>query len=172
MPALQLSNGRWLMCRIRNCEVINQISANDRIPQLLEISGTLPGLIAGAYFMFSRRQLAEALVDGWVVVEQILDRLWTRYTSDISDNSRKQRLSDTRTYSAAVRIEILHTLGIIPTALYAMLNVSRKHRNDLAHRSKISLTMATEVLECIKQMIESFCKTSIAQPLTHVGVNW
>ena len=171
-PSLQLHLGTWRTNQLCSFEVVNAAIGQECTSRLNQISSSLPTLVAGAYFMFSRRQLSEALVDGWIVIEQIIVGLWTNYTSSIIAKSRRERLLDSRTYSVGVRIETLYTIDVISEPLYTALNAARKHRNELAHRAKINLAMATEVLDAMKQTIEFFCKASIAMPLANVGVNW
>lgn len=171
-PSMHLLQGTWRMHRVHDPQIVSNVTRLVCSSKLSQISENLPGLAAGAYSLFSQRQLPEALTDAWIVIEQIVDWLWTDYLSQLDDTNRQERLSDTRTYSAAVRIEILHTVGTLTSSLYSALNVARKHRNNLAHRAKISLDMAIETVSAMKDMIESFCKTSIATPLATSGVNW
>jgi hypothetical protein len=172
MPLMQLLQRTWRMNQLHDLDVVEAMARQECTSQLVQVSDYLPTLVAGAYSLFSQRQLSEALIDSWIVVEQIIDWLWTDYLLRIADKSRKKRLSDPRTYSAAVQIEILHTIGVLPLSLYQALNTARKHRNDLAHRAEISLTMATEGVTAMKQIIEFLCKTSVEPPSVSVGVNW
>ncbi len=171
-PSMHLLQGTWRMHRVHDPQILSNVSRLLCASKFFEVSENLPGLVAGAYSLFSQRQLPEALIDAWIVIEQIIDWLWTDYLSQFDDASRRERLSDTRTYSAAVRIEILHTAGVLSDSLYRALHLARKHRNDLAHRAKISLAMATDTLAGMKEMIEFFCHASIATPLATSGVNW
>jgi len=171
-PSLQLLRGMWRMHPLHTLDVVDKVVNLQCTSLLVEVSDNLPTFVAGAYSLFSQRQAAEALIDSWIVIEQIIDSLWAHYLTRIADNSRKDRLSDPRTYTAAVRIELLYTVGILPLPLYEVLNIARAHRNRLAHRAEISLTMSKECLMAMKEMIEFLCKTSVEPPLTCEGVNW
>jgi len=173
-PSLQLldERGIWRMHPLHSLDVVDKV-ANLRCTSLLvEVSDNLPTFVAGAYSLFSQRQAGEALMDSWIVIEQIIDSLWADFLKRITGNSRKERLPDRRIYTSAVRIELLYTVGILPLPLYEALNIARDHRNKLAHRAKISLTMSKECLMAMKQMIEFLCKTSVEPPLANLGVNW
>jgi len=159
------------MHQVHSSSTLQQVLSLECANRLVEVSDYLPTLVAGAYSMFSRGQLSAALIDSWIAIEQILDFLWQIYLSDFP-KKRKRRLNDTRTYTAAVRIEMLHTVDVLPATLYESLNTARKHRNDLAHRAKISIDMATEVVGAMKETIEFFTKISVAPPLVNRGVNW
>lgn len=171
-PSMQLLQGTWLTHPLHSLDMVKAVAKQECASLLVELSNNLPTLVAGAYSFLSQRQLSEAIMDSWIVIEQIIDSLWANYLVRITDNSRKERLSDERTYTAAVQIEVLYTAGTLPPSLYQALNIARKHRNDLAHRAKITLRMATECLTAMKQMIEFFCKKSVEPPLAFEGVNW
>jgi hypothetical protein len=144
----------------------------ERANKLAEVAQLLPTLVAGAYSMFSRRHLGEALLDSWGACEQILDYLWREYVSSLRNDRRRERLQDTRTYTAAVRTETLFTAGVIDSTVYDALNTARKQRNDMAHRAKITLQGAREGAYAMKLMIELLCTTNIEPPLTSTGINW
>jgi hypothetical protein len=137
-----LIRGNWLSPDVPR-EDIEASLALRRANVLRAVSPTLPTFVAGAYSTFSRQQLPESLIDSWVVVEQYIDSLWSTYLGAISDGQRKKRLDDTRTYSAAVRLEFLHAEGRIPADFYEVAHSARKYRNELAHRSRISFEAAS-----------------------------
>jgi hypothetical protein len=170
-PLRELLHGDWRTHRVHGLKVLEQVLSQECTLQLVQVSDHLPALIAGAYSLFSRGQLSEALIDSWIVIEQILDDLWTTYLAGMAKD-RKRRLSDTRTYTAAVRTEVLHTTGAISDPLYESLNTARKHRNDLAHRAEINLGMAVEVIGAMKEMIEFLTGISVASPAVSRGINW
>lgn len=139
---------------------------------LVEVSEDLPALVAGAYSLFSQRQLSEALIDSWIVCEQVIDHLWKNYISTIEDKSRVKRLDDNRTYSVAVRTEILHSIGEISAPIYNELNKARKNRNELAHGAKTTLSETTVCLNAMKLIVEFLCNRTVEPPLANVGVTW
>jgi hypothetical protein len=172
IPSMQLLQGTWRLNPVHSIDVVNVITKQKLSSQLASISESLPTLVASAYSLFSRSQNSEALIDSWIVIEQVIDWLWKNYLGTIAECSRKDRLSDTRTYSAAVRIETLHTTAKIPLPIYEAANAARQHRNNLAHRAKINQGMAMESMFAMKQVIEFICNTTVEPPLTNVGVTW
>jgi len=162
-------------------EVLDRIATMFRAKQLANISVTLPTFTAGAYYQYSRRHFGEALIDSFVVIEQILDSLWKSYISKLpntdepntkKDEGRKKRLEDTRTYSVSVRAEVLFTAGTIEAKLYNPIQKARKHRNKTAHRAKISPQAAEDCLKAMQATVEFVCQCKVAEPLTTEGIIW
>ena len=60
--------------------------------KLALISENLPLLIASAFSLYSKQETSEALIDSWIVVEQIIDYLWSEYLDLIEISERKDRL--------------------------------------------------------------------------------
>ena len=170
--SMHLIRGTWRTHRMTSPDIIQKVIRLDCSTKLMEVSQNLPALIAGAYSYFSQRQLSESLLDSWIVIEQILDWYWSNYVSKFSDKKRKESLKDSRTYTSAVRIEILCSASVFPQQVYEKINNARKHRNNLAHRAKINISMAKETVDALKLMIEFFCGCSINPFLVNEGVNW
>lgn len=171
-PSLALLRGDWLSWPIHPESAVDQAANQACTSYLGHISPSLPALVAGAYSLFSRRQLSEALMDSWIVSEQILDHLWEKYMLTVPDRARKKRLEDTRIFTATVRAEVLLTAGTIGLSIYQAIQKARKHRNDLAHRAKISLSNASECLHTMKALVELVCEREVAWPEVSTGVNW
>ena len=140
--------------------------------KLAEISASLPEFVAGAYSLYSQRQINEALADSWIVCEQLLNHLWQTYSAEIKDTPRKKRLEDTRTYSASVRLEVLKTAQLLPDALYQALHKARDHRNKLLHRANMSLQATSESMTAMKMTLEHILGEEVAEPSVSTGVNW
>ena len=83
---------------------------------------------------------AESLIFLWTAIEQIIGSVWERdVIKNCAENSvsgRKQFLQDTRTWTAAARIELLFQRGFVDAQNYEKLNHARKARNALAHEGK------------------------------------
>lgn len=168
LPSFEFLHHLWFLFARHlphDLDVVESVSTTYYTSELVTISEYLPTLISGAYSLFSQHQLSEAVIDGWIVIEQIIDWFWTEYVRSIPDKDQKKRLSDYRTYSVAVRLDMLHTVNVLPFPLCQVLHRARKHRNDLAHRAKINLAMATESLDAMKQLIEFVCKVPVEPPM-------
>ena len=173
-PSFELLRGTWPAGHAMHVQegVLDTACLLERANKLSDLSPTLPTLVAGAYSLSSQRQLGEALIDAWVVSEQILDYLWREHVSKVGDTARKDRLSDPRTYSAAVRTEILHTTDEIDQDLYSALNLARKHRNDMAHRARVTSQAANDVLHAMKLMLEHLLQTEVESPIAGSSISW
>jgi hypothetical protein len=89
----------------------------------------------------ARRDWGAALSNLWIVIEQITSNIWTRRILSSSQESeiiagRLDQLSDTRTWTAAARQELLYQIGAISSETLSTLSIARKARNALAHRGK------------------------------------
>jgi len=89
----------------------------------------------------ARRDWGSALINLWIVTEQLLEALWSREIVEPTralDNSRarKDQLNDHRAWTAATRIEMLHQKGLLDLPTLTALSKARKARNDLAHGGK------------------------------------
>ena len=88
IPSLQLLQGTWLTHPIHSTDVITAVAKQEVSSQLGLISDNLPTFVASAYSLFSNHQNSEALIDSWIVIEQIIDWLWKDYLSQIKERPR------------------------------------------------------------------------------------
>jgi hypothetical protein len=85
-----------------------------------------------------------SLVNYWTIAEWIINDLWRQMQRDYEsregtvfiDRSRRKRLEDGRTYTAAVMTEFLSFLGYLSKDLYDDICKVRKSRNDWMHDLK------------------------------------
>jgi len=171
-PSLALLSNHWIGWPTHGGSLVDEAARLPRTRILAAVSATIPSLVAGAYYHYSRRQPAEALMDAWIVTEQILDSMWTGYTDAAKDGKRKERLLDSRTYSASVRIEVLHTAGVIERDVYERLHEAREARNRLAHRSLIDVNAASQGMCAMRCLVQLLCGTAVAEADVSIGVNW
>lgn len=84
------------------------------------------------------RDWTSAMADLWICIEQVISDEWSELvnSADTSIPGRKDLLSDSRTWTAAARIEVLFQSGRVDEASYSLLSVARKARNWLAHTGK------------------------------------
>jgi hypothetical protein len=108
----------------------------------------------------ARRDWGTALANLWIVVEQITSNLWDRRMVGPAQGpdpipGRIDQLSDPRTWTIAVRHELLHQIGVLSRDTLAKLSEARKARNALAHRgthptadaAQSAYAAATELLQ-------------------------
>jgi hypothetical protein len=154
------SNHYWpvnFYWRPHDPSVLERISGTANALRLREISSTLPALLVAATYHATRHSLAEGIVTSWIVCEELLSFLWDQHVSQLPEKERRDRLKDSRTYSAAVRLEVLLTNGSIGPELCSLLQRARGMRNALAHRSVTSQESA------------DLCSRAMREMLTHVG---
>ena len=81
-----------------------------------------------------------ALVLSWTFIEMLIDELWKKEMIEnvsTEEIGRKKRLKDYRTYSSAIKIEVLYIKSIIDIDTYVKLNQLRKLRNDFIHEGMV-----------------------------------
>jgi hypothetical protein len=89
----------------------------------------------------ARRDWGAALANLWIIIEQISSRLWEiRMVKPAQAPDpipgRADQLSDPRTWTIAVRHELLHQIGVLSRETLVKLSTARKARNALAHNGK------------------------------------
>lgn len=132
------------------------LGKTDGVPialRLREISQSLPTLLVAATYHATRHDLAEGIVTSWIVCEELISFLWDRHVEAVREKERRDRLGDNRTYSAAVRIEVLQVAGVLPADLCKLLHEARKLRNALAHRAAMGLKAADVCVQAMRQML-------------------
>jgi hypothetical protein len=87
----------------------------------------------------ARRDWSAGLSNLWIVIEQLVSHVWSdaiikRAAS--ASKARRDQLDDNRTWTVAVKLELLHQLGHLSAGALHELSVSRKARNDLAHEGR------------------------------------
>jgi hypothetical protein len=108
----------------------------------------------------ARRDWGAALANLWIVVEQITSNLWEHRMVGPAQGpdpipGRIDQLSDPRSWTIAVRHELLHQIGMLSRDMLAKLSEARKARNALAHRgthptadaAQSAYAAATELLQ-------------------------
>jgi len=89
----------------------------------------------------ARRDWGTGLANLWIVAEQITSALWLKEVvsptlADDSSKTRRNQLSDTRTWTMSARLELLYQKGSLPLEIFKQLSVARKARNDLSHQGR------------------------------------
>ena len=162
------------LVRLRNASSLEAIALLDpRIAEFSDLSAAMtmgrailedvPEL-SGEFLLkgitgIARRDWGAALANLWIVVEQITSNLWEHWMVEPARTpdpipGRANQLSDTRTWSIAVRHETLHQISVLPRETLIKLSEARKARNTLTHSGKhptpdeaqAAYTAATELL--------------------------
>lgn len=117
-------------------------------------------------------EFPEALLMAWVVTEQLFDETWSTWRSEL-EPVRRARLGDGRVYSAAVRIEMLCTAGVVEKPLADLLHAARTKRNDLAHRAAFQADDARTAIEAMVAMLSWRLGEAVQSPLpVTLQVHW
>jgi len=142
--------------RYRNASALESIQLHKpRTTTIAQLDGAMKvGLealrclapVQGEYLLegatgLARRDWGAALANLWIVTEQLLEALWTREVvqpSRLTDTSkaRREQLTDSRLWTSAARIELLHQKGVFDLQTLTTLSKARKARNDLSHRGQ------------------------------------
>lgn len=131
-------------------------SLSSKLPQSIS-TVLLPACTA-----FTNEEWERALILGWTSVELVLENLWNTLVmsgnavNGITPSRRKDFLSDTRTWSASTRVELLWRMGVLTDAIYASIDRARAARNAFVHSAKsCSPDDAKSALEGTLSLIET-----------------
>ena len=148
---------------------VDQVAPLNFTTTISSISESAPRFVASAYSHYSRAHMAEAIIDAFVVIEQIVDHYWSQHISQVP-LKRRERLKDTRLYTASSRIEVLETTGVIDSAQSTHFHNARGHRNNVAHRGAVGPDSAKESMSALKAALELLCGDEVTQPQTSKSV--
>lgn len=160
-PPYRKGDYRWPPHRywiLQDPKILDRVDGVRGAMRLREFSPTLPALFLAAVYNTLRHNLAECIVTSWIVCEQLLSFLWDEYVSAMGEKDRRDRLGDTRTYGASVRLEVLLVAGVIDSGLYKVMHEARKIRNALAHRAVLGQDAAAASASAMQKI------------LAHVGI--
>jgi len=111
-------------------------------------------LLVRAEVSFREHDFSLSAILAWTMIEMAIDRLWGNYIAD-KTKLRRNRLSDNRTYSVAVRIEFLVLANLINANLGEELSAVRRARNTYIHSgAPISMNIATTALVTATQLLK------------------
>jgi hypothetical protein len=107
----------------------------------------------------ARRDWSAGLSNLWIVIEQIVSHIWDseiikKAEAAGSPKSRRNQLGDNRTWTVAVKLEMLHQKGHLNADALQELSTARKARNDLAHEGHTpSEASALSALNGVRRLI-------------------
>jgi hypothetical protein len=165
--SVAIIQGTWVMWMMHGSAPSGVLAASTALARarvLRGISESLPAFVVGAYSNYSKHQLGEAMADAWVAIEQIVNALWDQHKEGIDRGARKRRLSDTRTYTAAVRIEVLEQAGILSGDTAEMFQAARGKRNELMHGGAVSWERTEAVMDAMKHALEHVLGQEVTVP--------
>lgn len=117
-----------------SAEVLSKLGELRLARMLYDIAAEIPALVAGAVGHHHRGRPAEATLFAWMVCERLINHAWsTEIVPAARSDAHGSQLRDHRTYTAAVRIEILRREGLLDETEFDLLSRARKARNDQAH---------------------------------------
>jgi hypothetical protein len=130
------------LCGPRTAQISDLVTAMAAGRSILDALPELSGefLLKGVTGI-ARRDWGTALANIWIVVEQITSNLWERRIvrpAQAPDPipGRVDQLSDPRTWTIAMRHELLHQISVLSRQTLRRLSEARKARNALAHSGK------------------------------------
>jgi len=137
-------------------EIIKKIDEGNKIVKAIPNLSTFH--LLNGITEFKHQSWSASLTYLWVVVEEITDYLWLQNIIDkvTGENTkkRKEALKDTRTYTMAVKQEVLLQIGVLNERLYNNIFEIRQMRNKLIHEGKmIPESKATLLYESVKELL-------------------
>ena len=145
--------------------ILDDIQGVPRARALAAVAPSLPHFVAAAYTFYARRLLAEGLINTWIAIEQILSHMWRQeHVAGAEPGSRRERLTDQRTFSAAVQIEVLQTAGVLDQDLADTLHRARGARNKLAHEGQLVEAGCEAGIDALVKLLVTLTKMPVARP--------
>ena len=151
-------------------ESLSAISSIETLPlttRILTVSTTAPGFVAAAYASYSRAQMAESVVDAFVVIEQIVNHYCQQPYPNLTEIQRGQIQSN----RVVDRIDGLKSVGCIDKNQSDNFQNARKHRNAVAHSAVVGPDSAEETMIALHVALEFVCGAPVAKPETGRSVN-
>jgi len=166
-PEILLRQSSWQVHWTRVDEsVLNQIaplSITGNLPQ--QMLGTAPAFIAGAYSHYSRKRMAEAIIDAFVFLEQFINHYWGENITSCQRHIANLPTDQKRTIrknSVYDRINILQAIGCFNPVQASCFHQARHHRNEVAHSANVGSTSAEETMNALKAALDLVCGVAVA----------
>ena len=107
-----------------------------------------------ASYQLTSHQFSAALIISWVVVEKIINKVWSLHQDELHNSGKakmtgkRRDLLSGRDYSASVVSQILSITGKIDDAMLERLDNARKTRNNFVHG--LTPINSKDAVDCIK----------------------
>lgn len=122
-----------------------------------KLSNISPSVLIQSASYYVSKQYTESLIFSWTTIEKIVNLIWDKEViakDDGNISARKTLLKDFRTWTNAVRMDVLFQLHLLPTELYSSLTLTRKTRNNFMHNQNAIKSQHAEVaLKSLMQLI-------------------
>ena len=172
MLPFYLNQEGWFSAQLLNHQVLDHIDGVRRAQALASIAASMPLFVIGAYSNFSRLQLSEAVLDAFIVVEQMIDKLWQDWPGSASPTGPQKRPSDRAFDDVSYRIGKLHADGVLVGPIYDAIDAARLARNFVAHRGVVTDEAASTALEALRLLLARFLKTEVPAAIHIRGLTW
>ncbi|PCI44796.1 MAG: hypothetical protein COB41_03340 [Proteobacteria bacterium] len=114
------------------------------------------------YTAMAYQNRSDALASLWIVVEQLTSFLWEKkFLSNpkfhpASIKKRRDSMKDNRTWSTAIKHELLWQTGLLSEGSFVALTSARKQRNNLVHDGKIpDFSVIRSLWESLSELFQS-----------------
>lgn len=147
----------------------NKICSSNNFNAFIELN-----TLYQAFFYYRSHDFSNGLLLGWLTMEKMLNHLYRDCLQKVAladGTKRRNKLSDHRSFSAAIKSEILYEKGFLTQEEYTRLEIMRKLRNDWAHSLKtVSQSEAYASLETTTLLFNKIYETdlNLDQPLNFV----
>lgn len=122
-----------------------------------KLTNISPSVLIQSASYYVSKQYTESLIFSWTTIEKIVNLIWEKEIISKDEGNicaRKTLLKDFRTWTSAVKMDVLFQLHLIPTELYSSLTTTRKTRNNFMHNQNAIKYQHSEVaLKSLMQLI-------------------
>lgn len=159
--------GGMLAIDLMNPPVFQRAAVESAFDAGKPVLGVLPSLrpefLLMSFSYYRNAEYRNALIYGWLVVEQMIDVIWnTLFLGTMPQRMRQAREGSLKNVARNVsgKIEFLVQAEILKRPMYLHLQMARKARNDLVHAGKAP--SRPEVYFCLRSvahLIDTVCCT-------------
>lgn len=138
-PRTKLIDFSWPTMRIRDpAELDEAYKTGSAIVDSLGFDEDVHIHALEAHSSYTLHKWTNCILQGWTFLENVLQKLFETHVVSTAEGKRRKRLNDRRTYTAAVRTEMLFVSGVLPEAVYGSLTELRALRNALSHDGSLA----------------------------------
>jgi hypothetical protein len=157
---------------VRRVPDIRSLTSLPNAARLTEVHVQAPTYVANSYYFWFQQQFAEAVVNSWIFVEQYLEHLWKSLIPAVGSH-RRERLKDSRTYTASVRTEVLQTAGLLDDATAEVFHRARRFRNSLSHNARpVEYAGGKAAIEALEAVLLLVCGPGSRPQELNLSVRW
>ena len=118
--------------------------------------GTVSQLLLEAHTHVQESAYRQGMLMAWIVIESWIANEWSEIVERFGTSAKhRNRLEDTRSWTASVQADTLHLMGVIDSSELSRITVFRNRRNQVIHKSyNPSRSEAEDILQFAERLVK------------------